>query len=154
MVIYGIAYDGEAIAEAGDWICIYGPDGENDCRGAGRVGLDGSFYIHITGSFDGELLSFRLFSYIDQEFRYTTQNIVFQINGSAVMYLNFGDSPVPGDINGDGLVTIVDYELAVKLASGIEPDQTVSKAGDVNGDEKIGLEEMSYILQKITGVRN
>ena len=31
--------------------------------------------------------------------------------------------------------------------------QKVYKASDINGDEKIGLEEMIYFLQDVSGIR-
>jgi hypothetical protein len=37
--------------------------------------------------------------------------------------------------------------------AGIEPSGTVHKEGDVNGDGKVGSEEVIWIIQKMSGLR-
>jgi hypothetical protein len=39
------------------------------------------------------------------------------------------------------------------VISGNTPAQAVNKATDANGDGKIGIAEVIYILQKVAGVR-
>ncbi len=60
---------------------------------------------------------------------------------------------LPGDINGDGNVDMADALLAAKALAGITPDGVRSdyliSGADVNGDGKIGLHEMIYILKNI-----
>ena len=41
----------------------------------------------------------------------------------------------------------------LQMLAAIEPSAPVEKAADVNADDKIGLEEAIYILQKISEVR-
>ena len=58
-----------------------------------------------------------------------------------------------GDVNGDGGVDLADAILALQVISGlnpggIDPDYATSGA-DVNGDCKIGWEEVVYILQRV-----
>ena len=51
----------------------------------------------------------------------------------------------PGDINGDGSVDLADAIRALKVIN--NSPTTSYKAADVNGDNKIGLEEVLFILQ-------
>ncbi len=59
--------------------------------------------------------------------------------------------PVPmGDIDGNDVVDLADAILALKILCGIDiGDQKIFIDADVNGDGKIGIEEVVYILQKI-----
>lgn len=59
----------------------------------------------------------------------------------------------PGDLNLSSDVDIADAILAVQLLSGMTPAGTVSKHADADGDGKIGLPEVIYILQKAAGLR-
>ena len=64
---------------------------------------------------------------------------------------------VKGDINGDGFADQVDADIALqvlagKSPSGIRAGYTTSGA-DVNGDNRIGMEELIYILERIDGIR-
>lgn len=58
-----------------------------------------------------------------------------------------------GDINDDGDVNLTDAILALKIIAGMDTGQTVCELADVNGDGKIGLEEVIYIFQKVSGLR-
>ncbi len=67
-----------------------------------------------------------------------------------------------GDINGDGVVDIADAILGLKVMVGSAPAQGApggirsdyaTSGADVNGDNKIGLSEVIYILQKAAGAR-
>jgi len=49
--------------------------------------------------------------------------------------------------------TLTDAVIYMQVLSGIEPSQTVSIVADVNADNQIGLEEVIYILQKVSGLR-
>jgi len=42
----------------------------------------------------------------------------------------------------------------LQVATGIEPSTTVYKEADVNGDNKIGMEEVLFILQRIAVKKN
>ena len=48
---------------------------------------------------------------------------------------------------------LADAVIYMQMLSGIEPPQAVSIVADVNEDNKIGLEEVIYILQKVSGLR-
>lgn len=54
---------------------------------------------------------------------------------------------VKGDINCDGVVDMEDAVLVLKVMSG--SNDTVNLCADVNGDKKIGIEELIYILKAV-----
>jgi len=56
-----------------------------------------------------------------------------------------------GDIDGIKGIDIKDAILALQVAAGMNP--AVNLAGDVNNDNKTGLHEAIYVLQKISGLR-
>jgi hypothetical protein len=79
-------------------------------------------------------------------------------SGGAILQSDFtGELLEKGDLNGDQRVDLLDAIAALRVAagingSGIRPDFTSSGA-DVDGDHKVGLAEMVYILQAIAGSR-
>ena len=58
-----------------------------------------------------------------------------------------------GDIDGDGSLTLTDAILAMHVLSGVQPPVATYWQADVNGDNRIDLAEVIYILQKAAGVR-
>ena len=50
-------------------------------------------------------------------------------------------------------ITLADAILALQVLAGNEPSTAVYKEADLNGDVKMGLEEVVCILQKICKVR-
>jgi len=65
----------------------------------------------------------------------------------------------PGDIDGIDAVDLKDAILGLKVVAIIEDATPMIRSGypesgaDVNGDKRIGIEEVSFILQDITGLR-
>jgi hypothetical protein len=59
----------------------------------------------------------------------------------------------PGDLNGDNAVDMADCILAIRILNGASAGTADVMAADVNGDAKIGLQDVLYILQKAAGVR-
>jgi hypothetical protein len=57
------------------------------------------------------------------------------------------DSPIPGDVTGDGVVDLSDAVSALKLLARMNSG-FVHVNADVNRDNKIGPQEVIYILQK------
>jgi hypothetical protein len=57
-----------------------------------------------------------------------------------------------GDVNGDGMIDLVDAVIALQILSNIIPPEAFSEA-DVNDDDVIGLPEVMFILQKVGLVR-
>jgi len=63
-------------------------------------------------------------------------------------------SDVPGDINGDAAVDLSDAILALRILSGIDTGDTkIFSGADISGDGRIGIEELVYILQKVSELR-
>ncbi|MCP4349931.1 MAG: hypothetical protein GY795_30995 [Desulfobacterales bacterium] len=59
-------------------------------------------------------------------------------------------APVPGDIDGNELIELADAVAGLKVLAGIQVSP-IQKQADVNGDDKIGIEEVVYDLQFIAG---
>ena len=58
-----------------------------------------------------------------------------------------------GDIDGSGIVDLRDAILSLQIVSSLPPAESLYNEADVNGDNRIGLEETVYILQDISGQR-
>ena len=83
------------------------------------------------------------------------------IQGELVKTANVGEVSVlldlevghKGDVNGDGTVDLTDAILALQVISGLDPEgidpEYATSGADVNGDCKIGWEEVVYILQRV-----
>jgi hypothetical protein len=64
------------------------------------------------------------------------------------------EMPLSGDISGDGVADLADAIVALKILSAAGTGGVnVNQAADVNGDGKIGLQDVIYILQKAAGLR-
>jgi hypothetical protein len=60
----------------------------------------------------------------------------------------------PGDVDGDGLVTLADVVLALQVLVGVDTaGKTIMLDRDVNSDGRIGLAEIVYVLQMLSGRR-
>ena len=64
-----------------------------------------------------------------------------------------GWNPHAGDVNGINGVDLSDAVLALQILARIEPSSNVITEADVNNDDKIGLEEVIYILQDVSDLR-
>jgi hypothetical protein len=60
--------------------------------------------------------------------------------------------PVPGNVNGDGLVDLADAILALQFMAKMHTPYVHGNA-DVNGDGLIGMQEVIYILQGLLSAR-
>ncbi len=60
---------------------------------------------------------------------------------------------MPGDVNGDGAVDLEDAIIVLHILSGISVNVQIHLEADVNGDKRIGIEELAYILQKTAALR-
>ena len=58
-----------------------------------------------------------------------------------------------GDVREDGEVDLLDAIVALKVCAGMRPREEMNRNADVNGDGRIGLEEVIYILQWVGGLR-
>ena len=62
-----------------------------------------------------------------------------------------------GDMDGDGDVDQIDANLAIQVLTGMNPSNIrpdyIASGADVNGDNRIRMEEVIYILEKMSGLR-
>ena len=65
---------------------------------------------------------------------------------------NTREIPEPGDVYPDKSIDLKDAVVSLQVAAGMNPDG-ISKKADVDGDGKIGLAEVIYILQHVAGLR-
>jgi hypothetical protein len=56
-------------------------------------------------------------------------------------------------LNGEGDVDLIDAIIGLQVLSGVVPVTDLLVSGDVNGDAKVGLEDVIYILQMVAGIR-
>ncbi|MFC1505431.1 dockerin type I domain-containing protein, partial [Thermodesulfobacteriota bacterium] len=73
------------------------------------------------------------------------QNIVTQRN------ISF--PPVPGDVDGDMSINLLDAIIVLQVLSGLEFSDNANSVADVNDDGKIGIEDLTYIMQNMSGLR-
>lgn len=59
----------------------------------------------------------------------------------------------PGDLNGDGSVTLPDLITALKIQTTGAAGAPINACGEVNDDRRIGPEEAAFILQAVAGTR-
>ena len=60
-----------------------------------------------------------------------------------------GDKPVAGNVDNDTEIDLNDAILTLQIMSGITPHENITLSADINSDEKIGIQEAVYILNKI-----
>jgi predicted GH43/DUF377 family glycosyl hydrolase len=64
----------------------------------------------------------------------------------------YGANLTKGDLNGDSKINLTDLVMALQVFSVVTPTPPV-QLSDVNNDNKIGMEEAIYILQKAAEIR-
>lgn len=80
-------------------------------------------------------------------------SFIYDEIGNLTRVIANGKPVVLGDIDNDGNVTLTDVVLGLQLATGQEPSGAVTTDADINGDGKIGMEEVLHALQKFSGER-
>jgi len=75
----------------------------------------------------------------------------WQHNGFLILDIDTGKPPA--DINEDCTIDLFDALLALQIVNGIKNGHPVSNGADVNNNQKIGLQEVIYTLQKLAGMR-
>ncbi len=68
------------------------------------------------------------------------------VAGSKDFQLNIAQ---PGDVNRDGEVSLVDAIITLQNLTG-QNENRVWLSGDVNGDSRIGIPEVIYILKAVS----
>jgi len=104
-----------------------------------------------TGKYDGTLTGLGVAGIY--KLSILARDVNKEVSDPSLAYLTVVGTTL-GDVNGDGSVTIADGIKALQITSGMSTSgQTVNTGADVNTDNKIGLPEAIYILQKAAGVR-
>jgi hypothetical protein len=62
--------------------------------------------------------------------------------------------PLKGDIDGSGVVDLIDLIESLQIVAGIEVTGEIKIDADINNDNRIGIEEALYILQRVSDSRN
>jgi len=123
------------------------------------------FNISNNGQFDAKSHKVRFGLFMDNQPRTLSYQVkslsgatdapvfsgIASFNGVNVRINSLRDD-MPGNIDGKAGVTLSDAVLALKILAGMTPENVVT-GGDVNKDNKIGLEEAIYILQTVAGLR-
>ena len=60
--------------------------------------------------------------------------------------------PMAGDIDGNEIVEMEDAILGLQILCGLPPVRPVTVTADVNDDQRIGMAETLYVLQKVSGL--
>ncbi|MDL1964161.1 MAG: C10 family peptidase [Deltaproteobacteria bacterium] len=71
---------------------------------------------------------------------------------ATILGIDLSGTVVPGDVDNNETVELSDAILSFQVSAGICPVSTVHHGADVNGDNKIGIAESIYILQKVSGI--
>jgi len=74
-------------------------------------------------------------------------NNTLSINTSSAAVAAFVQQQYSGDINNDGQLDLIDAMQALRVTAGESPTQSINKYQDINGDGKIGIEEIIFSLQ-------
>ena len=116
---------------------------------------DGINAIRVDGSDDQSVYTLSIYGEID-DFYYEDGKFygeIYNYTDKTSKYMEltlseFKRSVIPGDVNKDGVVTMLDAILTQKYAlSFFTPDENVKKAADVNGDGVISVYD-ALIIQK------
>ncbi len=78
----------------------------------------------------------------------------FGVNDSIALQVNVVIKYEAGDIDHSKVIDLRDAVLALRVSAGVTGTEKIFLDADTNGDEKIGTEDVSYILQVISGLRS
>jgi Raf kinase inhibitor-like YbhB/YbcL family protein len=154
----------------------YGDDGTTDLAYARVFVFDntpGSSEPDVTADFlatlsneDRSIGSLPTFSYqpwteefVDQNGDGIRNDIIITLGDRATFALSFSKGPSvkiqgkAGDLTGDNEITVADSVVAFQVSAGLEPPAAFDIEADVNGDGKISLEEILYVLQVLAEVK-
>ena len=81
---------------------------------------------------------------------YGSSSTTVKMVNSKTVTAYFVAGNIAGDVDNNGTVNITDAILALQILSETVPaDATVSKLADANGDGKISIEDIIYILRSV-----
>jgi hypothetical protein len=113
----------------------------------------------LTFSFGGENKTYHIQSRIYpayREHRHLRSRVILTSGQSGYIRTAFDEVYVgfpKGDINFDKEVSLFDAILALQVAAGIPPAEQIFIEADLSSDNKIGLEEVLFIMQKLSTLR-
>jgi hypothetical protein len=61
--------------------------------------------------------------------------------------------PCPGDVNGDGLVTLIDLLLVVRAFHSTPGDSTWNQRADINGDGRVDMLDLLMVVRSFSDAR-
>ena len=76
-------------------------------------------------------------------------SFTYDATGNILQITSNNQTLSPGDIDGNGNVTLTDAILSLQVVSGKSPSSNVAVFQDTNDDNKIGMEEVIYIIQSV-----
>lgn len=85
--------------------------------------------------------------------QYRSMDYTLTNDGADIISKLVDQALLRGDLDGNLTTDLADAILGLQLLSGVTPISNVYTHADVNGDGMIGLPEVIYILQKVSGVR-
>ncbi len=83
-------------------------------------------------------------------FEVTTQTNKYQVRDVTDTYLPYLDV-TPGDVNGDGIVSIADATALIDYLLGGDPAAIDSGAADVNTDGQISISDVTFLIDYLLG---
>ncbi|MCK4827388.1 hypothetical protein KA005_67275, partial [bacterium] len=75
------------------------------------------------------------------------------VTSNHTIAVSFKPAVIAGDINNNGNLDLQDSILALQVVAGIPLALSIHKNTDVNGNQRIGLAEVIYIMQRVAGLR-
>lgn len=133
----------------------------DECRGIGTVVTDGGNTVCqlliYSNVFSGEKVTVKCYDKTTSEEKEVFgPSITFDSDGIAGMpsspYLyDFVQSFIPGDVDGDGEITINDVTMTISAALGRPAANFNSVAADVDGDSEITINDVTTIISMALG---
>jgi hypothetical protein len=129
----------EVTAKGVCWSQSADPDINGSCK-AYTTGGTGEFAVDISDLSPGTTYHVRAYATNAVETGYGAD-------------LEFDTLCLPGDVDGDGDVDLSDAVMALKIMTEVPVGIEICNTADVNGDSKIGIEEVIYILRSVLNVQ-
>ncbi len=77
----------------------------------------------------------------------------YAATSSSSAMVAIGPTLIPGDLDAKNGVTLADAILGLQVLAGMTPASAIYRVAEVNGDGRIGHEEIIYILQVVSNLR-
>lgn len=131
----------------------------DECRGVGNVlSHDGSFYGYLrirSNQEEGETVTFKVYNrWTESEMMIEGVSIPFKsqdVVGLPSNPLKLIIPILPGDVNGDGIINVVDLTWLIDKILGKENRFFIDAAGDLNGDGIHNSVDLYLLLNMIVG---